>query len=86
MDISNRGANTWDALLSRLRGEPAAESRVVDELILGSVFLATAPVVVFYLSRASGRSFLAMARSMVNYARHYEGEKAAMSGRAKMNR
>jgi AhpD family alkylhydroperoxidase len=86
MDIGNRGANTWDALLSRLHGVPAAESRVIDEVILGSVFLTTAPVVIFFLSRASGRPFLAMARSMIDYTRRYEGEKTAASGGAKSNR
>lgn len=77
MDIGNRGSNTFDAMRSRLRGVPAADSRVVDEMILSSVFLATAPVVVLFLSRASKRPFLEMARSLIDYTRHREEAAAA---------
>ena len=72
MDAGNRGSNTFDAMLSRLKGVPAAESRIVDEVILSGVFLAIAPVVVFYLSRASKRPFLELARSLVDYTKNYE--------------
>ena len=34
MDIGNRGANTWDAMLSRLKGNPAADSHILDEAVL----------------------------------------------------
>jgi AhpD family alkylhydroperoxidase len=76
MDIGNRGSNTWDALLSRLRGVPAADSRIIDELILSGVFLTTAPVVLLYLSYASKRPFLEMARSLIDYTKHHEETKA----------
>ena len=82
MDIGNRSSNTWDAMLSRLRGVPAADSRIVDEIILSGVFLTTAPVIVLYLSRASKRPFLEMARSMVDYTMKYE-EKVPVGRRAK---
>jgi AhpD family alkylhydroperoxidase len=72
MDIGNRGSNTFDAMLSRLRGVPAADSRIVDELILSGLFLAVAPPIVFYLSRASKRPFLEMVRSLIDYTRNYE--------------
>ena len=81
-DIGNRGSNTFDALLSRLRGTPAADSRVVDEVILSGVFLAVAPAVLFYLSRASNRPFLEMARSLIDYTKQPDRQPAA-GGKAK---
>jgi hypothetical protein len=62
--------------LSRLRGVPAADSRVIDELILSGVFLTTAPVVLLYLSYASKRPFLEMARSLIDYTKHHEETKS----------
>jgi AhpD family alkylhydroperoxidase len=72
MDISNRGANTWDSMLSRLRGKPAAESRLIDEAVLSVAFLGVAPVIVLFLARASKRPFLEMARSMIDYTKRME--------------
>jgi len=82
MDIGNRGSNTFDAMLSRLRGVPAMDSRIIDEVILSAVFLTVAPVVVFHLSRASKRPFLEMARSLVDYTKSYE-EKISTAGASK---
>ena len=81
MDIGNRGGNTFDAMLSRLRGVPAANSRVIDELILSGAFLAIAPVIVLFLSRASKRPFLEMARGLRDYTRHHE-EKTSARGKS----
>ena len=72
MDIGNRGANTWDAMLSRLKGNPAADSHILDEAVLSIAFLTTAPVVVAYLAYASKRSFREMARSLSDYVKDYE--------------
>jgi AhpD family alkylhydroperoxidase len=77
MDIGNRGANTFDAMLSRLGGVPAADSRIIDEFILSGLFLAIAPAVVFFLSRASKRPFLEMARSLLADTRQRDGVHAA---------
>lgn len=82
MDVGNRGSNTFDAMLSRLRGVPAADSRIVDEVILSLVFLAVAPVVVFHLSRASKRPFRELARSLFDYTRNYE-DKVSRAGASK---
>ena len=82
MDIGNRGSNTWDAMLSRLRGVPAADSRIVDEVVLSGAFLTVAPVVLLYLSRASNRSFLETARSLIDYTKNYD-EKIAARGKTK---
>ncbi len=72
MDIANRGANTWDAMLSRLKGNPAADSHILDEAVLSILCLTTAPVVVAYLAYASKRSFRDMARSLIDYVKHNE--------------
>ena len=72
MDIGNRGANTWDAMLSRLKGNPAADSHILDEAVLSIAFLTTAPVVVAYLAYASKRSFREMARSLTDYVKDHE--------------
>ena len=72
MDIGNRGANTWDAMLSRLKGNPAADSHILDEAVLSGAFLALAPVAVTYLAHASKRSYRETARSLFDYVKHYE--------------
>ena len=72
MDVGNRGANTWDAMLSRLKGSPAAGSHILDEAVLSSAFLAIAPFAIAYLAHASKRSYLEMARSLIDYVNHYE--------------
>lgn len=76
MDISNRGANTWDAMLSRLQGKPAAESKILDEAVLSAVFLTAAPLVVLFLARASKRPFAEVARSLIDYTKHIEAREA----------
>ncbi|MBK9520048.1 MAG: carboxymuconolactone decarboxylase family protein [Rhodocyclaceae bacterium] len=66
MDIANRSANTWDALLSRLRGGPIAESHVIDELVMSGAFLITAPIVVFFLARTSKQPLMDMVRKVID--------------------
>lgn len=72
MDLGNRSANTWDAMLSRLKGNPAGDSHIIDEAVLSGAFLAIAPVAIAYLAHASNRSFLETARSLIDYVNHYE--------------
>ena len=72
MDVGNRTSNTFDALLSRLKGVPAADSTIVDEVILSGVFLAVAPAVVLYLSRASKRPIRELMSSLIDYTKNYE--------------
>ena len=45
MDLGNRSSNTFDAMLSRLKGVPATDSRIIDEVILSGAFLTIAPMV-----------------------------------------
>jgi AhpD family alkylhydroperoxidase len=58
MGLANRSANTFDALLDRLRGKPRADTRIGDELALGSVVALTIPPVAAYLAirRGLGRA------------------------------
>jgi AhpD family alkylhydroperoxidase len=44
-NLSNLTSNTFDALLSRIKGDPVANSRLVAELLATSVFLPVAAVV-----------------------------------------
>lgn len=75
MDLVNRIANTYEAMLSRLQGEPSEETDVVDELVSSGVFLVAAPLIVFVLSRNSKRSYLATTRSLIDHVqRHYVQE------------
>ena len=72
MDLGNRGANTWDSMLSRLKGQPAADSHIIDEAVLSGAFLTVAPVAIAYLAYATNRSFSETAFSLVDYVTHYE--------------
>ncbi len=58
MGVANRSANTFDALLERLRGRPVPGSRMGDELALGSVVAITIPPAATFvaLRRALGRT------------------------------
>jgi AhpD family alkylhydroperoxidase len=82
MDVGNRTSNTFDAMLSRFKGAPAAHSRIVDEVILSGVFLAVAPAVVLYLSRASKRPIRELMSSLIDYTKNYE-EKYSRGGASK---
>ncbi len=72
MDIANRGANTWEAMLSRIKGNPANDSHLLDELLMSGVFWSAAPVVVMLLARESKRPFKEMWHDMVEYVTHYD--------------
>jgi hypothetical protein len=50
MGVANRSANTFDALLERLRGRPVAGSRLGDEVAVGSAVALTIPPVAAYLA------------------------------------
>jgi AhpD family alkylhydroperoxidase len=49
MGLANRSANTFDALVRRMRGRPAAGSRLGDEFALGSIVALAIPPVAAYL-------------------------------------
>ncbi len=50
MTIANRSANTFDALLGRLRGRPVPGSRLLDELLIGTGVALSIPPVAGYLA------------------------------------
>jgi AhpD family alkylhydroperoxidase len=77
MDIANRGANTFDAMLSRLHGKPAHDSHFIDELVLSGVFWIVAPVSMLVLSRQSERSFMELMRNLLDYVEHADEEEEA---------
>ena len=55
MTIANRSANTFDALLARLRGRPVPTSRLLDELLIGAGAAMSIPPVAAYLALARRR-------------------------------
>jgi len=82
MDIANRGANTWDAMLSRLHGKPAHDSHVLDEFVLSGVFWIVAPVSLLVLAQQSDRSFLDLLRGLLVTVNKAEAEEAAKQSAA----
>ncbi len=50
MTVANRSANTFDALLARLRGRPVPGSRLLDELLLATGVAVSIPPVAGYLA------------------------------------
>jgi AhpD family alkylhydroperoxidase len=49
MTVANRSANTFDALLARLRGRPVPGSRLLDELLIATGVAVSIPPVAGYL-------------------------------------
>lgn len=60
MTVANLTGNTADALFSRLRGDPAPDARVCDEVVITSVWLAGAAATVFNILRERPRSPLGL--------------------------
>jgi len=75
MDIANRGANTWDAMRSRMQGNPANDSHLLDEIVMSGVFWSAAPLVILLLAREAKRPYREMWRSMLDYVKNYEEQK-----------
>ncbi len=50
MTVANRSANTFDALLARLRGRPVPGSRLLDELLIATGVAVSVPPVAGYLA------------------------------------
>ena len=72
MDVANRGANTWDAFQSRLKGKPAHGSHILDEFLLSGVFWILAPVSLLVISQQSERSFVDLLRNLIEHLKHTE--------------
>lgn len=80
MDVANRAANTFDAMLSRLHGKPAHDSHVLDEFVLSGVFWIVAPVSILILSQQSERSFTELMRNLLDYVKRTDEEEATGQG------
>ena len=64
MTIANRSANTFDALLARLRGHPVPGSRLLDELLVGTSVAVSIPPVAGYLALARRRGRRGLLRGL----------------------
>lgn len=67
MTLANLSANTFDALLARLRGRPVPGSRLFDEVVIGTGVALSVPPVAAYLAlvrRRPPRRLLAEARAL----------------------
>lgn len=67
MDLVNRSANTYEAMLSRLQHNAHDDTRLLDEMVFSALFMAAAPLIVLLLSRNSGRSFLGTTLSLIDH-------------------
>jgi AhpD family alkylhydroperoxidase len=76
MDLINRMANTFDAMVSRLQGKPAADSDILDEVVFSGLFAALAPPLVLALARYARRPFLEMARGLVDHVQPFYAQTA----------
>jgi AhpD family alkylhydroperoxidase len=71
MDISNRGGNTWDAMLSRLNGKPVEDSDLLSEIFFSHMFLSILPNRLRKVSRLTGVSVLEAAGSLVSHVKRF---------------
>jgi AhpD family alkylhydroperoxidase len=74
MDVLNRSSNTFDALISRLGGKPAAGADPLDEVVMSTAFLAAVPPLLTYFSRASETPVVDVVGRLVDYTRKMEAE------------
>jgi len=72
MDISNLAGNTWDAMLSRLKGQPIEDSDLLSEIFFSCIFLSVLPNRLRKVSRLTGVSVLEAARSMFNNVERFD--------------
>lgn len=71
MDISNRAGNTWDAMLSRLKGHPVEESDLLSEIFFTYLFLGILPNRLQKVSRLTGINVLDAAQGLVSHVQQF---------------
>jgi hypothetical protein len=81
MDFANRSSNTFDALISRLGGKPAAGANPADEVVMSAAFLAAVPPLLTYFSRASESPVVDVVGRLVDYTRKMEAEYQTAAGK-----
>ncbi|BBX30099.1 hypothetical protein GCM10009632_31300 [Mycolicibacterium alvei] len=69
MTLSNRAGNTLEALLERLHGRPAANSRLVDEMLVGCGYFVGALLVGISLALQRRTSPLGIIKEFLNFRR-----------------
>lgn len=79
MDLSNRGGNTWQALLSRVRGQPVEGSDLLSEIILSSLILLAAPGRLRKVSRSTGVSTVGVIQSLLRHIEQFETHSSVRS-------
>jgi len=71
MDISNRAGNTWDAMLSRLQGQPVEDSDLLSEIFFSYLFLGILPNRLRKVSRLTGVSVLDAAQQLASHVQRF---------------
>jgi alkylhydroperoxidase family enzyme len=71
MDISNRAGNTWDAMLSRLKGQPIENSDLLSEIFFSYLFLCILPNRLHKVSRLTGVSVLDAAQKLASHVQQF---------------
>ena len=79
MDLSNRSANTWDAMLSRLQGKPVKDSDILSEIFFSSLFLSIIPNRLRKVSRLTDVSVLDAARGLLEHVKQFNQQKSSVT-------
>ena len=71
MDISNRAGNTWDAMLSRLKGQPIEDSDLLSEIFFSYLIPPLLPNTLRKVSRLTGVSVLGAAQKLLSHRQQF---------------
>ncbi len=72
MNTANLMANSFDALLSRLRGQPAPHSRLGDELVFGALFALGVPMGGLGLAILRKKGPLRLAKEFITFSEAFD--------------
>jgi hypothetical protein len=76
MDVSNRAGNTVDAMVSRLQGQPVADSDLLSEILFTYLFLYILPNRLKKVSRRTGISVLDATQRLVSHRQRFNRQAA----------
>lgn len=76
MDFGNRGANTWDAMHARLKGQPMEDSDLVSEVFFSYLIPPLFPNRLRKVSRLTGISVLEAAQNLVSHRQQFNRQAA----------
>jgi len=71
MDVGNRAGNTWDAMLSRLQGQPRGDSDLLSEIFFTYLFLCILPNRLRKVSRLTDVSVLGAAQKLAGHVQRF---------------